>query len=109
MSESHYIVTFRDPDKSAPERTSALKVRTITDSNLGLGFIRISDFIFAPKSGIVLDPSADALRVRYENTKSLHLGIHQLISVEEIGEEHKGLALAADRSNLINLPPRHEH
>ncbi len=109
MSEGHYIITFKGADKNAPERTTSLKARTITDSNLGLGFIRVSDFIFNSSSGIVLDPTGDALRARYEHTKSLHLGLHQILCVEEVGHEHPGLELSSDRSNLLNLPPRHEH
>lgn len=109
MSESHYVVTFRDPDKNTPERITSLKARTITDSNLGLGFICVSNFIFSSSSGIVVDPTSDALRARYEHTKSLHLGLHQILAVEEVGDEHPGLTLTTERSNLLNLPPRHEH
>jgi len=109
MNDTHYIVSFKDLEKAHGEKAVSLKVNTITDSNLGLGFIRISDFIFAPQSGIVVDPTQYALRARYENTKSLHLSLHQIVTIEEVGSDHQGLHLTQDRSNLINLPPRHEH
>lgn len=109
MSDGHFLVTFRDPDKSSPDRITTLKAKTIADSILGLGFIRVSDFLFGPASSLVVDPTEDALRTRFEKTKSLHLGLHQILTVEEIGHDHKGLTLTTDRSNLLNLTPRHEH
>lgn len=99
-SDSSFIVTFRDARDGA---IVSLRARTIKDSTLGLSFISISDFIFETE-GIVVNPIEEQLRVRYAHVKSLHLSIYTIISVEEVGEEHKGLTFKKDRSNLVALP-----
>lgn len=106
--ETYFIVTFRDQEKSGSEKAMSVKVKTVTDSNLGLSFIRLSDFIFSGHS-IVLDPTQEALKARFEKTKSLHLSLYQIISIEEVGSEHQGLTFDQDKNNLLTLPPRHEH
>lgn len=99
-SDSSFIVTFRDARDGAIVN---LRARTIRDSTLGLSFISISDFIFETE-GVVVNPVEEQLRVRYAHVKSLHLSIYTIISVEEVGEGHKGLSFKKDRSNLVALP-----
>lgn len=84
----------------------ALKAMTIEDSNLGLSFVRISDFIFAT-SGIVVQPSEVQLQERFAEVTSLHISIYSIVSVEERGGpagKPPSLKLKKNRSNLITFP-----
>ncbi len=95
-----YLVSYRDPQNG---EVVALKVQSIEDSSLGLGFVKLSGFIFHTET-LVVRPTEEQLKKRFENVKSLHLSIYSLISVEELGMEHKGLNFKKDRSNLISFP-----
>lgn len=98
--DTFYLVHYRDPQNGD---VVALKVKSIEDSSLGLGFVRLSGFIFSTES-LVVQPTEEQLKKRFENVQSLHLSIYSLISVEELGMEHKGLNFKKDRSNLISFP-----
>jgi hypothetical protein len=39
--------------------------------------------------------------------KTLHLSIYSIISIQEVGMEHKGLYFKKDKSNLVVLSPEH--
>lgn len=95
----YYLLSFRDPKENKPV---TLKVKTIGDSNLGISFIRISDFIFDTK-GTIVDPNEENLRLRYLHTKSLHISIYSIISIEEVGADHPGLRFDLDKSKLLIL------
>lgn len=103
--ETFYLVTYRDPQEG---KVTALKVRNIEDSTLGLSFVKISDFLF-DTSSVVVKPLEEQLENRFKNVQSLHLSIYSLISVEEVGMEHKGLNFEKDRSNLISFPSDSSH
>lgn len=98
--DSCFIVTYRDPKDN---QIVTLKARTISDSTLGLSFISISDFVFVTDA-VIANPIEEQMRVRFENVKSLHLSIYSVISIEEVGPEHKGLKFKKDRSNLVAFP-----
>lgn len=104
--DTYYVVTYKDAKE---DKIVECKARTIQDSSLGLSFISISDFVFTSLKSVVVDPSEEYLIKRLENVKSLHLSIYSVISVEEVGEDHKGLKFEKDRSNLVilnnNNPP----
>ena len=99
MADDHYVVTWRDPRNG---EIATLRARTIRDSQLGLTFIAVSDFVWDSGSPIV-NPAEEALARRFERTKTLHLSIHTVITIEEVGAG--GLALQGDRSNLVLFPP----
>lgn len=113
----YYIVTYRDPEKmigsslagssnnSLPKNIT-LKVKTIKDSTLGLGFISMSDFIFDPHNSPIIDPQEEQLRKRFENTNALHLSIYHIISIEEVGLDHLGLTFTRDKGNLLFISPK---
>lgn len=101
MAGDLYQITWRDARNG---EIVVLRARTIRDSTLGLTFVAISDFVFETGSPI-LNPADEALARRFEATKALHLSIHSIISIEEIGSEHKGLSFEKDRSNLLVFPP----
>lgn len=98
---THYVVTWRDPRNG---EIVLLRARTIRDSTLGLTFVAIADFVFDASSTIV-NPAEEALARRFANTKTLHLNLHTIISIEEVGDEHTGLTFERDRSNLLVFPP----
>jgi len=100
-NESYYVVTYRDARDGG---FVTLKAKTVRDSTLGLGFVSISGFIFETPGTVVVNPVDEQLRARFENVKSLHLSIHSIVSVEEMGSRHRGLTLKKDRSNLLALP-----
>lgn len=102
-TETYYVVTYRDPEKLIEQKNLTLRVKSIGDSNLGLSFVKLSDFIF-DQGSIVLDPNADKLKKRFENTKSFHLSIYNIISIEEVGMNHQGLHFDKDKSNLYVIP-----
>lgn len=95
-----FRVVYRD---LADGRTVTLKAAVVEDSSLGLGFIRLADFVF-DGPGLVVDPAAEDLKRRLEGVKSLHLSIHCILSIEELGQGNKGLRFKHSRGNLVVLP-----
>jgi hypothetical protein len=99
------VVTYRDPEGNPKEgAVSTIKVRTVADSELGPSFICLSDFVWA--SSRLANPAEDALKARFADTRRLHLSVFMILSIAELGPDHPGLDLEADRSNLVVLPPR---
>ena len=95
-----YIITYRDPGS---EKQVSIKAATVADSTLGLSFIAVSDFIFE-QSPLVVNPQEEDTKRRFEDVKTLHLSIYTVLSIEEIGSQHKGLRFKKDKSNLLVLP-----
>jgi hypothetical protein len=96
-----FAVTFRD-FKSGEVVT--LRAREIRDSQLGIAFVAMSGFVWE-RTSLVVNPAEEALQRRYENTKTLHLSIHAVHMIEELGPESTGLQLEADRSKVVVFPP----
>lgn len=97
---TYFLVHYRDPKEG---QIIELKAKKIEDSSLGLGFVRISEFLFETNT-LLVKPSEEQLKKRFENVKSLHVSIYSIVSVEELGMEHDGLKFKKDRSNLLALP-----
>lgn len=95
--DSFYVINYRDPQTGENLR---LQAQAVSDSTLGLGFIKVSEFIF-DSSGLVIKPAEDQLRKRLEFVKALHLSIHSILSIEETG--NRTLKFKTDRSNLVSL------
>ena len=102
--ETFFIVTYRDLQE---DKVLSLKARQVTDSSLGLSFVAISDFVFQTDS-LVLNPAEEDQKKRFEGVKSLHLSIYTIISIEELGADHKGLKFKKDKSNLVVLSNDHK-
>ena len=98
---NHFLIAWRD---GRTGEVQTLKARSIRDSSLGLTFVAISDFVWATDSRIV-NPADEALQRRFEHTKTLHVSIHTVLSIEEVGADHEGLVFEKDRSNLVVFPP----
>lgn len=95
-----FVVTWRDPSEGG---ITTLRARRVGDSELGLGFVAVSDFVFGEGS-VILDPKQEALERRFKSVRKLHLHIHTILSVEEVGLDNEGLRFTNDRSNLVLLP-----
>ncbi len=98
-TDTWFVVTYRDP---RDEDICSVRAREVRDSELGIGFIAISDFVFDSGS-VIVDPRDDALRSRLENVRRLHLNLYRILSIEEVGATNSGLHFQADRSNLVVL------
>ncbi|PIP41601.1 MAG: hypothetical protein COX19_03175 [Desulfobacterales bacterium CG23_combo_of_CG06-09_8_20_14_all_51_8] len=97
--ETMYLITYRNAKDA---KVVTLKAKTVTDSSLGLSFVAISDFLFDTKS-VVINPEEEDQKRQFEGMKTLHLSIYSIVSIEEVGEEHKGLKFKKDKSNLVVL------
>jgi hypothetical protein len=96
---AHFVVTWRDP---AEGKVHHLRVRQVTDSSLGLGFVCLSGFVFE-RSGVLVDPAEEALRVRLDGVDRLHVNLMSVLTIEERGDVDLTLA---DRSKILVLPGR---
>jgi hypothetical protein len=107
--ETFYLITYRDVKDVKDTKILTLKAKTVTDSTLGMSFVAISDFVFDTKS-LVIDPGEEDQKRQFEGVKTLHLSIYSIVSIEEVGESHKGLKFQKDKSNLVVLsaeqPPK---
>ena len=97
---SYYIVTYRDQTDAS---VVTLKVRSIEDSSLGLGFVALSGFLFEQDS-ILVQPEEEAKKKKFENIKTLHLSIYSILSIAEMGLEVAKLAFKNNKANLLMMP-----
>jgi len=97
--ETFFLITYRDAKDA---KVLTLKAKTVTDSSLGLSFVAISDFVFDTQS-VVINPEEEDQKRQFEGVRTLHLSIYAIISIEEVGENHKGLKFKKDKSNLVVL------
>jgi hypothetical protein len=102
--ETFFIISYREPKDG---KVLTLKAKTVTDSSLGLSFVAISDFIFNTTS-VVINPEEEDKKRHFEDVKTLHLSIYSIISIEEVGPDHKGLKFKKDKSNLVVLSGEHQ-
>jgi len=97
--ETFYLITYREAKDA---KILTLKAKKVTDSTLGLSFVAISNFVFDTKS-VVINPEEEDQKRQFDGVKTLHLSIYSIISIEEVGEAHKGLKFQKDKSNLVVL------
>lgn len=98
--KTYFRISYRDPIEG---KVVDLKATKVEDSNLGLGFIAVSDFVF-DLSPVLADLAQENLRKRLEDVKSVHLSVYTIISIEEVGVRNRGLTFKNDKSNLVILP-----
>ena len=100
-ARTYFVINWRDPTQEGKVRS--LKARSIEDSDLGPTFVCLSDFVFHT-GGLVIDPEEEDLKLRFADTKRLHISIYNVLSIEERGARHKGLQLEQERSSVVFLP-----
>lgn len=84
MPESiFYRVKFKENEKS--EKFHTLVCREVRPSEI-FGLICLYGFVFK-ENPLVIDPSENEARLKYENTERLHLPHHLILSVEEFFDE----------------------
>ncbi len=93
-----FLIHYKDP---MDDKIVSLNARSVKDSSLGLSFVSISDFVFETNR-LVIKPSQEQLQKKLEKTKSLHISIYSIISIEELSENK--LTFNNDRSKLLVLP-----
>lgn len=98
---ARYSVTFRDQRNN---EWVTLKVNEISDSPLGLTFVRLAEFVFGGASPLLVNPAEEALQRRFEGIAALHLSIHAIHTIEELVPEAT-LALEGDRSKIVLFNP----
>ena len=103
--DSFFLVSYRDPKDG---QIVSLKAKEISDSSLGLGFVRISNFLFQTE-GLLVQPAEEQLKKRFENVKSFHLSLYSIISIEEMGMKHVGLNFKNDKSKILSFPDSSSH
>jgi len=98
--KTHFVVSFRDPLDS---KLVELRANKVQDSELGISFVAISDFIFEQHS-LVVDPTAEDLKRKFEDVKTLHLSLYSILCIQEVGHKNRGLQFKQAKSNLVVLP-----
>ena len=103
MSDSSvFIVSYRDPEK--PNEMIEVRVRNVDDSALGPAFIALSDFVFGTSTGLI-NPRDEYAKKRFVKTKTLHLSIYNVVTIEEVGDENPGLKLAPKEGVVLPFKP----
>lgn len=106
MSDSSiFVVTYRNPEK--PNETIEVRVRNVEDSALGPAFISLSDFVFGTSTGLI-NPRDEYAKKRFVKTKTLHLSIYNVVTIEEVGDENPGLKLAPKEGVVLPFKPEHK-
>lgn len=96
LFQVHYTDFYTD-------KTVVVKVREIQDSPLGYTFMQLSDFVFDTNS-VVIKPSEEQQKKNLENTKSLHICVHNILAIEELSDVSAALHLSKENSRLFMLP-----
>ena len=107
MSEEHqpiYRVIFIQNDK-----LYEVYARYLTEESL-MGFIEIEELIFQDtKSGIVVDPAEEKLRVEFKGVKRSYIPLHTILRIDEVVKEGAARMTtpektAEKRGNVSHLP-----
>ncbi|OGT25997.1 MAG: hypothetical protein A3I77_03035 [Gammaproteobacteria bacterium RIFCSPLOWO2_02_FULL_42_14] len=77
-----YRVLFIQNDKQYE-----LYSKYLTEESL-MGFIEIEELIFNDtKSGIVVDPTEEKLRVEFKDVKRTYIPMHAILRIDEVSQE----------------------
>ena len=75
--------------------------RQVSHGNM-FGFVEVEDLVFGEKSTVIVDPSENALRQEFENTKRFFIPMHSVIRIDE-QEKTAGL-----RPRVVPMDPAAE-
>lgn len=63
-----------------------LYARELYQSDLW-GFIEVGDFVFADQAKVVIDPTADKLRLAYEGVQRSYIPMNVVLRIDEVERE----------------------
>ena len=90
-----YRVLFIQNDKQYE-----LYSKYLTEESL-MGFIEIEELIFNDtKSGIVVDPTEEKLRVEFKDVKRTYIPMHAILRIDEVSQE--GVARISDSKSTVS-------
>ena len=75
-----YRVTFQNQSK-----IYEIYAKVVSQGSL-FGFVEIEQIVFGEKSSILVDPSEDALKQEFENTKRVFIPMHSVIRIDEMNQ-----------------------
>ncbi|MCR9144319.1 MAG: DUF1820 family protein [bacterium] len=78
MSNSLYRVIFVNQGKSYQ-----IYAKSVLQGNL-MGFVEIEDLVFGENSKILVDPTEEALRTEFEDTKRIFIPMQAVVRIEEL-------------------------
>ncbi len=102
MSRKLYKVVFLNHGK-----IYELYAKRVSSSDLW-GFTCVSELEFAPRDGMLVDPTEEKLRDEFSRTRSLHLPMQSIMRIEEVDE--RGTAAIRDGisgDKIIPMPLPH--
>ncbi len=68
-----------------------------------LGFVEVSGLVFGEKDSLVVDPTEEKMRDEFDGVEVLHLPMHSVLRVEQVGK--KGKAVIRDRESGEKVTP----
>lgn len=77
--------------------------RSVGQSGLW-GFIEVAEPVFGNKSAVVVDPSEEKLKARFEGVKRFHVPMHAVQRVDEVTELNPAEIRSMDGSKVTSLP-----
>ncbi len=63
-------------------RVFEVYARQVSQGSL-FGFVEVEELVFGEKSSVIVDPSENALRQEFENTKRFFIPLHSIIRIDE--------------------------
>ncbi|NIP17058.1 MAG: DUF1820 family protein [Xanthomonadales bacterium] len=67
------------------------------------GFVEVAGLVFEEGDGVVIDPTEEKLRDRFEGVEVLHLPMHNVLRVEQVRK--KGQSVIRDRKSGEKVTP----
>ncbi|MEQ9367140.1 MAG: DUF1820 family protein [Leptospirales bacterium] len=83
MNKSLYRVIFVNQGKSYQ-----IYARSVLQGKL-LGFVEIEDLVFGENSKILVDPTEEALRAEFEDTKRIFIPMQSVVRIEELEKDSR--------------------
>ncbi|MGR8936111.1 MAG: DUF1820 family protein [Gammaproteobacteria bacterium] len=80
------------------EQVYELYVKHISQDEL-YGFVLIEDFVFGEKSGIVVDPTEEKLRLEFEGVQRSFIPMHQVIRIDQVKKRGTAKIVSIDKNS----------
>ncbi len=80
-----------------------LCARKVSSSELW-GFVVVSEPVFGARSDVLVDPSEEKLRARFEGVESFHVPMHAVQRIDEVRESGPGEIRSIKGDKVTPLP-----